>query len=202
MPQSVWLVHNMKSNLRILGIDDSPFLRHDLTCFLVGVVMRLDFYIEGLMMREIHVDGDDAPEVISEMASTRAGSGCNMIMTNGITFGGFNIIDPQALYERLKKPVITITNRSPDMETIKSAISKYLHSQSLIDLIDRLSIEKIQVSPGHLVYVNRAGISAVDARSLIRKTIRQGAVPEPLRMAHLIGRLLKFGYSGKIIPGT
>lgn len=192
----------MKRNLRILGIDDSPFLRHDETCFLVGVIMRLDFYIEGFVMKQIHVDGNDAQDIIVEMAESRSGQGCNAIMTNGITFGGFNIIDPQALYERLKKPIITITNRSPDMETIKAAISKYLHSQSSIDLIDRLSIEEIQLSPGHLVYMNRAGISAVDARSLIRKTIRQGTVPEPLRMAHLIGRLLKFGYSGKIIPGT
>ncbi|MGC8515181.1 MAG: DUF99 family protein [Thermoplasmata archaeon] len=192
----------MKRNLRILGIDDSPFLRHDETCFLIGIIMRLDFYVEGFMMREIHVDGDDAQDVISEMVSTRAGNGCNVIMTNGITFGGFNIIDPSALYERLKKPVITVTNRSPDMETIKSAISKYLHSQSSIGLLERLSIEEIELSPGHLVYVNRAGISAIDARSLIRKTIRQGAVPEPLRMAHLIGRFVKFGYSGKIIPGT
>lgn len=192
----------MKRNLRILGIDDSPFLRHDETCFLVGVIMRLDFYIEGFVMKQIHVDGNDAQDIIVEMVESRSGQGCNAIMTNGITFGGFNIIDPQALYERLKKPIITITNRSPDMETIKAAISKYLHSQSSIDLIDRMSIEEIQLSPGHLVYMNRAGISAVDARSLIRKTIRQGAVPEPLRMAHLIGRLVKFGYSGKIIPGT
>ena len=192
----------MKSNLRILGIDDSPFLRQDSTCFLVGVVMRLDFYLEGFMMREIHVDGNDAHDVISEMAHTRAGIGCNIIMTNGITFGGFNIIDPIALYERLKKPVITVTNRPPDMEAIKSAISKYLHSQSAIDLINRLSVEKIELSPGHLFYVNRAGIDKVDTESVIRKTIRQGATPEPLRIAHLIGRLIKFGYSGKIIPGT
>ncbi|MCL4451576.1 MAG: DUF99 family protein [Candidatus Thermoplasmatota archaeon] len=192
----------MKRNLRILGIDDSPFLRHDETCFLVGVIMRLDFYIEGFVMKQVHVDGNDAQDIIVEMVESRSAQGCNVIMTNGITFGGFNIIDPQALYERLKKPVITITNRSPDMETIKAAISKHLHSQSSIDLIDRLSIEEIQLSPGHLVYMNRAGISAVDARSLVRKTIRQGAVPEPLRMAHLIGRLVKFGYSGKIIPGT
>ena len=77
-----------------------------------------------------------------------------------------------------------------------------MHSQSSIDLIERLSIEEIELSPEHMVYVNRAGISAIDARSLIRKTIKQGAIPEPLRMAHLIGRLVKFGYSGKIIPGT
>ena len=192
----------MKSNLRILGIDDSPFLRHDRTCFLIGIIMRLDFYAEGFLMKKIHIDGNDAPDIVSEMAETRLGQGCNVIMTNGITFGGFNIIDPQALYERIKKPVITVTNRSPDIETIKAAISKYLHSQSSIDLIERLSIEEIELSPEHMVYVNRAGISAIDARSLIRKTIKQGAIPEPLRMAHLIGRLVKFGYSGKIIPGT
>jgi len=192
----------MKTNLRILGIDDSPFLRHDETCFLIGVIMRLDFYVEGFMTKQIHVDGNDAQALIAEMAETRSGKGCNVIMTNGITFGGFNIIDPHALYERLRKPIITVTNKSPDMETLKAAISKYLHSQSSIDLIERLSMEEIELASGHLVYINRAGINAIDARSLIRKTIRQGSVPEPIRMAHLIGRLLKFGYSGKIIPGT
>ena len=125
----------MKRNLRILGIDDSPFLRHDETCFLVGVIMRLDFYIEGFMMKQIHVDGNDAQDIIVEMVESRSGQGCNVIMTNGITFGGFNIIDPQALYERLKKPVITITNRSPDMETIKAAISKIL-AHSIVDRPD------------------------------------------------------------------
>ncbi|EQD79698.1 protein containing DUF99, partial [mine drainage metagenome] len=114
----------MKKNLRILGIDDSPFLRGDGTCFLVGVVMRLDLYIEGLMTREIHVDGSDAESAVSEMSRTGTGHSCNIIMTNGITFGGFNLIDPLALYEHLDKPVITVTAKSPDLESIRAAIRK------------------------------------------------------------------------------
>lgn len=164
--------------------------------------MRLDFYIEGFIMREIRVDGNDAQGIISEMAENRSGQGCNVIMTNGITFGGFNLIDPHALYQRVNKPVITVTNRSPDLVAIKQAILKYMHNQTLVDLIDRLEIEEMALSNGRTIYVNRAGISAIDTRSLISKTIRQGVVPEPIRMAHLIGRLVKFGHSGKTIPGT
>ncbi|EQD30095.1 protein containing DUF99 [mine drainage metagenome] len=192
----------MKKNLRILGIDDSPFLRGDGTCFLVGVVMRLDLYIEGLMTREIHVDGSDAESAVSEMSRTGTGHSCNIIMTNGITFGGFNLIDPLALYEHLDKPVITVTAKSPDLESIRAAIRKYIGNESALKVLDSLAIEEVVLRSGGRLYINRAGISAADARSIIRKTVRQGMIPEPIRMAHLVGRMIKFGYSGKIIPGT
>ncbi len=50
----------MKKQVRVLGIDDSPFSFRDSTALLVGVVARLPMYIEGIMRTECAVDGNDS----------------------------------------------------------------------------------------------------------------------------------------------
>ncbi len=185
----------MKRNLRILGIDDSPFLRGDRSCYLIGVVMRLDLYIEGMIMSEITVDGTDASDRMVELASSDLGRSCNVILTQGVTFGGFNMIDPDFVYASSGKPVLTVTDRNPDLLTMKTAIRKHLRNEALVNLLDKLVPEQITLPDGSVYYVNRSGISREETKGLLRKTLIRSKVPEPVRIAHLIGRLLKTGKS-------
>lgn len=43
----------MKSHVRVLGIDDSPFTFQTRRALVVGVVSRLPTYIEGIMRTEV-----------------------------------------------------------------------------------------------------------------------------------------------------
>ncbi len=84
----------MKKGIRILGIDDGPFKKNvDKETILTGVLIKPDGYIEGILLRTIAVDGTDVNEKILSMVNGRFLREINIIMTNGITFGGFNVMD-------------------------------------------------------------------------------------------------------------
>ena len=45
------------------------------------------------------------------------------------------------------------------------------------------------------LFLSHAGIDAAGAAALVRATLRKSALPEPLRLAHLIGRAIVSGES-------
>ncbi len=187
----------MKKNIRILGVDDAPFRRdRDDQTELVMTVMRMDFKIEGIIIRKIMLDGYDSTDAIIDILNHDMGESVNLVMTDGITFGGMNICDLDEVYEESQRPVISVTRREPDKEALISAIEKH-HSepQRGIDIIRRSRIEKIEIGNRKSIYVNLKGIEISEARGIIEKTRKEGLMPEPVRISHLIGSAIKYGKS-------
>ncbi len=187
----------MKKNIRILGVDDAPFRRdRDDQTELVMTVMRMDFKIEGIIIRKIMLDGYDSTDAIIDILNHDMGESVNLVMTDGITFGGMNICDLDEVYEESQRPVISVTRREPDEEALISAIEKH-HSepQRGIDIIRRSRIEKIEIGNRKSIYVNLKGIEISEARRIIEKTRKEGLMPEPVRISHLIGSAIKYGKS-------
>lgn len=187
----------MKKNIRILGVDDAPFRRdRDDQTELVMTVMRMDFKIEGIIIRKIMLDGYDSTDAIIDILNHDMGESVNLVMTDGITFGGMNICDLDEVYEESQRPVISVTRREPDKKALISAIEKH-HSepQRGIDIIRRSRIEKIEIGNRKSIYVNLKGIEISEARRIIEKTRKEGLMPEPVRISHLIGSAIKYGKS-------
>jgi len=64
----------------------------------VGVVFRGGYWLDGVMHTKILVDGFDATEKIGAMVTGSPHfKQLRVIMLNGITFAGFNMVDIQAL---------------------------------------------------------------------------------------------------------
>ncbi len=190
----------MKAGLRILGIDDGPFSKNiDNETILVGVLMKFNSYVEGITIKKIKVDGMDANETILSMFNGRFSREINFIMTNGITFGGFNIMDIALINEKTDVPVISIVRKKPDLESIYSALKKHFSDYEYrIGLINKSYPEKITVNNNDL-YVNFKGINLTDVKNIIKKTVKMGNIPEPVRMAHLIATAIIRGESyGKV----
>ena len=57
----------MKPQVRVLGIDDAPFSFDDGKVPIVGVVVRPPGYVEGLMITDVTIDGDDADRSILDL---------------------------------------------------------------------------------------------------------------------------------------
>jgi len=58
----------IKKEIRILGVDDSPFPSHtNEEVMLVGTVFRAGNWLDGVLSTYIHVDGTDGTEKITEM---------------------------------------------------------------------------------------------------------------------------------------
>lgn len=186
----------MKSFVRVLGIDDSPFGFTSEKVLVVGVVMRLPNYLEGVMRVECSVDGEDANDVLERMiCASRFKEQLKLIMLDGVAVGGFNVVDIDRLSERTGVPMATVTRDKPDMERMRSALVKhFLDWQRRLEIITRKKLTEVPTDHKPLL-ISTAGISVHDASEIIRKSIVRGAIPEPIRVAHMIASAMVKGES-------
>jgi endonuclease V-like protein UPF0215 family len=111
-----------------------------------------------------------------------------VVMLNGITFAGFNVVDIKALNKATNLPVITVTRDKPDLEEIHEALQNLPESERRWRLILDAG-EPFELSTRNAketIYVQTAGISLGDAEKIVRLTSTRSSIPEPLRVAHLI----------------
>ena len=177
----------MKQQIRVLGIDDSPFKFGEGKALVVGTVMRVPNYLEGVMRTEVTVDGDDSTDKLLEMISgSRFKDQMKAIMIDGIALAGFNVIDIGRLNKELGIPVLTITRDEPDFDKMKAALRKYFVDwEARFSLVTRHELRKVETEHKPL-YVCGVGADRAELEELIRLSTVRGVVPEPIRMAHLI----------------
>lgn len=186
----------MKPQARIMGIDDAPFSFEDAETEVVGAVVRAPNYLEGVMMTRVAVDGRDATAKLAKMIGrSRYLEGLHLILIDGAALGGFNIVDIQALHEKTGVPAVTVTKKKPDLAAMEKALrARFEDAEERLAVLRRQSLETVSTSHKRL-YVSRAGISLPDASDAIALCTVQGALPEPIRIAHLIATALKRGES-------
>jgi endonuclease V-like protein UPF0215 family len=177
----------MKAKSRFLGIDDSPFHFSDASVPVVGVVVQAPAYIEGVMTTLAEVDGHDATDRIAAMvAGSRYRAGLAMILLDGTAVGGFNVIDVDALHEKVDRPIVTVTRREPDLAAIETALHRRFDDwEDRLRVLRRHRIEAIRVRHGTL-WVSYVGADRGAVEEALRLTTVRGVLPEPVRVAHLI----------------
>ena len=180
----------VKPEIRVLGVDDGVFTPHVKAWVpVVGVVFRGGYWLDGVMHTKIAVDGFDATEKIASMITNSPHCRqLRVIVLNGITFAGFNVVDIKALNAETRLPVIAVTREKPNLVEIREALTHlpeseerwnaFLNAGELMAVATRHEKEKI--------YAHVAGVSEEDARKILRLTSTRSNVPEALRVAHLI----------------
>ena len=192
--------------MNVVGFNDGPFQRdHQGRVLLVGAICsrgRLDGVVSGCVQR----DGTDATRRIYELIRRSPfHEHVNALMLQGISVAGFNVVDVHALAAALELPLLVVMRRAPDLPAMRQAlfseaprgrprVTGALRKWRLIRAagdIERLSLQrssaaKSPVAPEHPLWVQRVGLSVEQARRLLRATTLHGALPEPLRLAHLI----------------
>jgi endonuclease V-like protein UPF0215 family len=189
----------IKSEIRVLGIDDGPFKpRSKEQVLLVGTIFRGGQWLDGILSTHIEVDGTDATQKIADMVNrTRHKDQLRVIMTSGVTFAGFNVADISEIFKRTRLPVISVSRKCPDLDSVKRAL------QNLADWRERWEILKsagkiytVRIKRGEApVHMQLAGIKRTDAEEIVRSITTRGLMPEPLRTAHLIARGVVSGES-------
>lgn len=180
----------IKPEIRILGIDDGVFIPHTKNWVpIIGVVFRGGYWLDGVMHTDILVDGFDATEKISSMIlDSPHYKQLSIIMLNGITFAGFNIVDMKVLNTITKLPVIAVTREKPDLISIHEALKHLSKSEERWQTILNAG-ELSEVSSGNKgekIYLHVVGASLDDAVKIVKLTSTRSNVPEALRVAHLI----------------
>lgn len=176
----------------VLGVDDAPFAReHRGDVPIVGVVCtsgRLD----GVLRSKVRRDGVDAARRIAAMLlGSPFAEAVQAVVLQGIALAGFNVVDLEALHAAIDRPVVVVARRPPDLAKIRAALTRLPGGARKWALVERAG----PMEPLGGVWVQRVGCTAAEAATLLARSRVHGALPEPLRLAHLIAGALGRGYS-------
>ncbi len=180
----------IKPEIRVLGVDDGRFTPHSKDqVHIVGVVFRGGYWLDGIMHTTVIVDNFDATTRIADMITTSPHyKQLRVIMLNGITFAGFNIVDIQTLNAKTKLPIIALTQKKPNLIKVHSALKNLPRSEERWKAIGNAGeIIPVTAKRGkRKVYIEIAGITKETAQQIIKLTSTRSNIPEALRVAHLI----------------
>jgi len=178
----------IKTEIRVLGIDDGKFTpRKEGNVIIVGVVFRGGCSIDGVMRTTIAIDGLDATEQFASMINASPHRRqLRLVMLNGITFAGFNVVDIKKLNAATNLPVMALTQERPDLGAIYEALTNLPNiEERWKKILEAGEIHEV-INNGTKIYIELAGISLSDAQKIIAVTSTRSSLPEPLRVAHLI----------------
>ncbi|MGQ9460023.1 MAG: endonuclease dU [Candidatus Bathyarchaeaceae archaeon] len=181
---------HIKHEIRVLGVDDGIFVPHTKgKVDVIGVVYRGGQWLDGVMRTEVAVDGMDATEKIASMIKKSPHyNQIRVVVLDGITYAGFNVVDINELFKRVNLPVIAVTREKPDLTQIKKALKNLPESEKRWNAIESAGkiIEVRTRNTEEAVYMQIAGISQKDAEKILRNTSTRSNIPEALRVAHII----------------
>ena len=189
------LFHGASSNIkqvsRCIGIDDGPFppktndkIRH---APLMAVWLRGP-HLHQFRADWITVDGLDATRKAEFLLR---GSFQIPVLLSGVTFGGFNLIDPRKIQKSCKAPIIVVVGSRPDNRAVKRALFRHFSDwEKRWELIRSLGpVHKLRTIPREgPVFFERFGCTTREARLILKTSAFVSRVPEPLRVAGILAR--------------
>ncbi|MEM2025299.1 MAG: DUF99 family protein [Desulfurococcaceae archaeon] len=153
--------------------------------YIVGVEVRDVFYPSKVAWSLVKVDMNTTTVAISEISKAMSGS---LLVLDGITYAGFDVIDPLHLYASTGKGVIIVQIYPLDLERIECALRKHFYNwQSRYNTIREIYSKMIPVeTPWRTIKLYTYGVSPSEAIKVIHGTCIYSPLPEPLRLADKI----------------
>ena len=189
----------IKREIRIVGFDDGPFVpRTKGKAIIVGVVFRGGDFLDGVLKTEVEIDGMDATKkLINLINNSRHKPQLRVIMLNGITVAGFNLIDIKGLYGQTSLPVIVVNRRKPNLKKIEGALKHFKDFEDRWNCIKNAGrIYRMKIEKNKYLYYQFKGLKRNEVEKIIRLSCTRSLIPEPLRVAHLIASAMIKGESG------
>jgi endonuclease V-like protein UPF0215 family len=95
-------------------------------------------------------------------------------------------VDVTGLAQRLGLPVLVVTRHDPAGSDLADALraAGLSHRLALLDRVPRA------FGVGEGLHLAHAGATRVEAERLVRASLAKSRLPEPLRLAHLIGQAI------------
>ncbi len=174
----------MKKQIRVIGIDDASFDKFkDKNVLILGTIYRGGDFMEGLVSCHVKKDGNEATDKIIRMINnTKFKPQLQYILLDGIAVAGFNVIDVNKLSSKTGLPVIVVIRNYPNFKEIIGALNK-LKMNTKIKLIENAgNVQKIGKIYTQLVNTNKK-----EAEDLFNILCKRSFIPEPIRVAHIIG---------------
>jgi len=185
------MISAIKEGIHVVAIDDAPHNRGDSTTEVVFIYCKSTF-IESVTRTTITVDGTDSTnKLLEELESNQ--DRFTLIVLHGVTVGGLNIVDIRTISERLKKPLLAVTENAPSQNSINSAIDHLDDSGLRIELVEKAGplysfTSKHGFTP---IFYHAVGISEKIAKQFFTKFCVRSRLPEQLLLAHKIASAWK-----------
>src|SRR5215467_8935107 len=176
---------NNQASARTIGIDDGPFTKQQETAPLVAALLN-GSHLQDMRTTRIEVDGLDATNKAVKLLKPWKPA---PILLSGVTFAGFNLIDPHVLQKKFRVPVIVVIGSRPDNKAVKRALVKHFPDwKQRWQIISSLGpLRKVKTHSGEPpIYYESFGCSSREASSLLKSVSRVSRLPEPIRIAGLL----------------
>ena len=187
----------LKAEIRILGFDDGPFKGRKGSVPVIGVVYRGGSFLDGILRTDVKIDGIDATKKLVKLInSSRHKQQLKVVMLDGITFGGFNVVDVKELHEKTDLPIIVINRKHPDLKKVQKALQNFRDFEKRWLMIKNAGkIKSFQLKNGAKVFYQCVGMPDDEAEEVIELSCTHSQIPEALRVAHLIATAVVKGES-------
>jgi len=192
-------MRKVKREIRIAGFDDAPFIpRSKGKVPVVGVVFRGGDFLDGVYKFDVTIDGMDATNTLIGVINKSKHKGqLRVIMLDGITVGGFNMINISEVFNKTELPVMAINRKKPDLKKIRTALKNFDDFEDRWKCIeDAGKIHEMKIERNKNIYYQFKGLKRKEAEKIIRLSCTRSLIPEPLRVAHLMASALIKGESG------
>ena len=105
--------------LRAVGFDDAPFVRRRKARVPVTGVVCAGTRFEGMVWGHLRQDGWDATDAIAGLlVGGKFLPQVHLVLLDGLSFGGFNLVDLPLLAARLGCPCVAVMRRPPFFQTM------------------------------------------------------------------------------------
>lgn len=179
--------------LKVAGVDEGSFraflsknedkIQYTPLC----VTLLQGSRILSVSISGIQVDGMDVTE---KLLNSLKENETNVVIIDGITFAGFNILDVDLLYQETGIPIIVFTDKKPNTKAMKMALMKHFPDWKLRwDLVEkRGELNSIIIHGENPVYFEFVGCSEDWAERVLREQCVNSKVPEAVRVAKMIAK--------------
>jgi len=193
------MIRKIKREIRILGFDDAAFEHGSAgkSVPVVGVIFRGGDFIDGMLRTDVTIDGmDSTDKLIKRINSSRHRQQLRVVMFDGITLGGFNIVDIHRLHECTNLPFIFVNIKMTNLANVQKALKNFKDYKKRWALIEKAgALKPCTLKRGKKVYYQSVGLSDERAEDIIILSSTRSFIPEPLRVAHLIATAIVKGES-------
>lgn len=180
-------------NTSIEAYDDGYFPPHYKggrgSTYVVGVEVRNLTDTSKIAWSLVTVDQNTTMNAIVNISRFLNGE---LILLDGVTYAGFDVVDPVYIYRATGKGVIVIQTHSLNLDKIKKALQKHFTDWNERYRVIEYTYRKMVYveTPWRTIRVYAEGIDLGYAIDIVRGSCIYSPIPEPLRIADKIASAL------------